>query len=130
MVNPHFLAIHTENPWLFIGEEWLSVSDEAKDLIMKMITTPEKRLTAGQVLEHPWMQKKTDKKATANLNVAQLRSFVKDCKLKKAVLAYMASQLSENEIIELGKIFQSLDTNGDGTLTLDELTAGKFLLIR
>ena len=39
----------------------------------------------------------------------------------------MASQLSESEIIELGKIFVSLDSNGDGTLTLDELAEGKYL---
>jgi len=108
----------------FDGEEWLTVSEEVKDLIKKMITVPEKRLTAEKVLEHPWMQKKNDRKATSSLNISQLRSFVSDCKLKKAVLAYMASQLSENEIVELGKIFLSLDANGDGTLTLEELTDG------
>mmetsp|Transcript_40526 Transcript_40526/g.35961 ORF Transcript_40526/g.35961 Transcript_40526/m.35961 type:complete len:149 (+) Transcript_40526:87-533(+) len=36
----------------------------------------------------------------------------------------MASQLSEHEILDLRKIFLQLDENGDGTLTLDELTEG------
>jgi len=36
----------------------------------------------------------------------------------------MASQLSENEIMNLRKIFIQLDKNGDGTLTIDELTEG------
>lgn len=89
-----------------------------------MITRPDKRLTASQVLEHPYMTKKGEKKSTSSLNIGQLRNFMHHCKLKKAVLAFMASQLSENEITELSKIFVNLDNNGDGTLTLDELTDG------
>lgn len=111
----------------FEGEEWEGVSDDVKDLITKMIIRPEKRLTAGQVLDHPWMKKKTDKKLTHSLNITQLRNFMGYCKLKKAVLTFMASQLSENEIIELGKIFVTLDSNGDGTLTLDELADGNLV---
>ena len=95
-----------------------------------MITRPEKRLTAPQVLEHPWMQKKMDKKSAHSINITQLRNFMGYCKLKKAVLSFMASQLSESEIIELGKIFVSLDSNGDGTLTLDELAEGKISLLK
>ena len=41
----------------------------------------------------------------------------------------MASQLSEHEILDLRKIFLQLDENGDGTLTLDELTEGKLMFI-
>lgn len=89
-----------------------------------MLIRPEKRLTASQVLEHPWMQKKTDKKSTHTLNLAQLRNFMFHSKLKKAVLTFMASQLSEGEITELGRIFVSLDSNGDGTLTFEELAEG------
>lgn len=89
-----------------------------------MITGPVKRLTADKVLEHPFMSKKGEKKTAHNLNIIQLRNFMEHCKLKKAVLSFMASQLSENEIMELSKIFLSLDVNGDGTLTIDELAEG------
>ena len=40
----------------FDGEEWEDVSKEAKDLIKKLITTPEKRLTAEEALEHKWFK--------------------------------------------------------------------------
>ena len=40
----------------FDGEEWEDVSKEAKDLIKKLIITPEKRLTAEEALEHKWFK--------------------------------------------------------------------------
>lgn len=39
----------------FSGPEWESKSDEVFDLINKMISAPETRLSAGEVLSHPWM---------------------------------------------------------------------------
>jgi len=39
-------------------------------------------------------------------------------------LTFIASQLSENEISELGKLFRHLDKNGDGVLTIDEIKEG------
>ena len=33
----------------------------------------------------------------------------------------IATQLSEKDISELGKVFKSIDTNNDGVLTLDEI---------
>ena len=41
----------------FDGEEWDEISKEAKDLIKKLITKPEKRLTAQEALEHKWFKK-------------------------------------------------------------------------
>lgn len=40
----------------FDGEEWDEVSDDAKDLIRKLITTPERRLTAEEALKHRWIR--------------------------------------------------------------------------
>jgi serine/threonine protein kinase len=38
------------------GEEWDFISDEAKDLIKRMLETdPMKRITAKEVLQHPWL---------------------------------------------------------------------------
>ena len=41
----------------FDGEEWTTVSKEAKNLIMSLICKPEKRLTADEALQHKWMKK-------------------------------------------------------------------------
>lgn len=40
----------------FDGDEWEEISKEAKDLIKKLITKPERRLTAQEALEHKWFK--------------------------------------------------------------------------
>jgi calcium-dependent protein kinase len=42
-------------------------------------------------------------------------------------LTFIASQLSEQEISELGKLFKQLDKNGDGVLTIEEIKQGSIL---
>lgn len=39
------------------GEEWDEISKEAKNLVKKLITKPEKRLTAQEALDHKWFKK-------------------------------------------------------------------------
>ena len=42
----------------FPEEDWDRISDEAKDLIEKLLVpVPERRLTAGEALNHPWIMK-------------------------------------------------------------------------
>jgi len=40
----------------FEGEEWEDVSNDAKDLIKKLISKPEKRLTAQEAINHRWIK--------------------------------------------------------------------------
>jgi calcium-dependent protein kinase len=40
----------------FEGEEWLEVSDSAKDLIKRLICKPERRLTADEALKHEFIK--------------------------------------------------------------------------
>lgn len=36
-------------------------------------------------------------------------------------MSYIAAQLPEKDIHQLGKLFEQIDTNSDGFLTVDEL---------
>ena len=90
-----------------------------------MITKPEKRLKSADVIDHPWMKAElTNQAPKLNLNWNNLKNFQNHHKLKKVALTYIASQLSEGEITELGKLFKSLDKNGDGALTVEEILKG------
>jgi len=61
------------------GEFWEPISSDAKDLIHKLLQKkPEARLTASQVLEHPWIREKASngsKEPFGLRHVEALRSF-------------------------------------------------------
>lgn len=61
------------------SSEWKNISNEAKDLIKKMLTyDPNQRITAEAAINHPWIKKKVnepvDTKVTTNA-LQNLRTF-------------------------------------------------------
>lgn len=38
------------------NNHWSNVSEEAKDLILKILTPAQDRITTKQAIEHPWLQ--------------------------------------------------------------------------
>lgn len=106
---------------------WPSISDAAKDLIKKMLTwDPKKRITAAQALEHPWMKvdgEASDKPIDSAVLI-RMKQFRAMNKLKKLALKVMAENLSEEEIKGLQQMFNNIDTDRSGTITLEELKTG------
>jgi calcium-dependent protein kinase len=111
----------------FLVPIWTSISPECKDLISKMLVPAEQRISAQDVLNHPWIKKFADKKEAAVVTpilTKNLKTFRGAQKVKKAVLTYLATQLSEKEIEPMKKLFLSIDANGDGRLSREEIQAG------
>jgi len=110
------------------GEGWRNISQDAKDLITKMLTMDtEKRLTAAQAVKAEWVVNHAPKAKQISLEssfVDKLRAFRVQNRLKKAALHVIASHLSEDRIHALRETFMSLDKNGDGLLTHAELAEG------
>jgi serine/threonine protein kinase len=53
--------------WGFNGRNWGQVSENAKDLVKRMLAqNPAERLTAAQIMEHPWI-KEYDTQSDAHL---------------------------------------------------------------
>lgn len=108
---------------------WSNISDKAKDFISKLLTfDKDARISAEDALKHPWI---TDMSAiSVDMSVAMgalsnLKTFRADQKLKQATFAFIASQLlSKAEKENLAKIFRSLDLNGDGKLSKEEIMSG------
>ena len=55
------------------------------------------------------------------ININSFKNYSSSNKLKKAVLTFIASRLSEEEVKKLKENFQKIDTNGDGMLSLEEV---------
>nr|UEN74727.1 calcium-dependent protein kinase [Silybum marianum] len=111
----------------FVSDPWPSISSSAKDLVKKMLKAdPKERLTAVEVLNHPWMREDGDA-SDKPIDIAvltRMKQFRAMNKLKKVALKVIAENLSEEEIIGLKEMFKSMDTDNSGTITFEELKAG------
>ena len=116
----------------FSGEEWENVSGDAKKLIkMCLIKDMNKRPTSKEILKNKWL-KINSKTLSFNLNQSFIKSFntsvvkkmaffVKENKLKQAVMKFITTQFDlEKEEEELRRIFKQFDTNNDGIITKKE----------
>eukprot|EP00903_Cladosiphon_okamuranus_P014546 g13493.t1 len=57
-----------EGKFEFHKEYWGSVSDEAKDLVRKLMTLdPKKRITASEAMKHPWMLRKGNREGPTSV---------------------------------------------------------------
>lgn len=107
-----------------------NVSLLAKNLISDMLVKQEIRPTAAAILNHPWINDKTiEYPMTLDLDWPTFSNFQKQGKLKKATLLYIASQLSETEIYEIGKLFKKYDSNSDGVINFEEFKKSKKIFI-
>lgn len=112
------------------GAHMARVSKEAKELLRTMLTVdPQLRPSSEEVFNHPWIQKRANDLVQDNVFAVEtlnsLSAFQGTCKLRLATLNYIVSQLvSLPEIEHLRTVFLALDTNGDGKLSIAELTEG------
>ncbi|WOL01843.1 calcium-dependent protein kinase 2-like isoform X1 [Canna indica] len=111
----------------FTSDPWPDISPGAKDLVNKMLNTnPKERLTAQEVLNHPWIKEDGEAPDTPldNAVVNRLKQFRAMNQFKKAALKVIAGCLSPEEIQELKEMFKSMDSDNSGTITLEELRQG------
>ncbi|GLJ50920.1 hypothetical protein SUGI_1084340 [Cryptomeria japonica] len=111
----------------FETDPWPSISSSAKDLVKKMLNSDRKeRLTALQVLKHPWIREDGEAPDTPidSAVLTRMKQFRAANKLKKVALKVIAERLSEEEIKGLKEMFKNMDTDGSGTITYEELRTG------
>lgn len=107
---------------------WSQISDEAKDLIRKMIeVNPDFRIRASEALDHPWISSNIHLSHDTGraMGILTLKKFQGDKKLKQALASFIADRFSsEQDAEELRQIFQTMDIDHSGKLSRGELIDG------
>jgi serine/threonine protein kinase len=94
------------------------LSAEVKDLIKKILVPNKQRITIEEILKHPWMTKQLSHEPL-KIDFKKLREFSSFSKLKALAVSYIATQLPEKDIHQLGILFEQIDTNSDGYLSIE-----------
>ncbi|XP_047288978.1 MAP kinase-interacting serine/threonine-protein kinase 1 isoform X1 [Homo sapiens] len=93
-----------EGKYEFPDKDWAHISSEAKDLISKLLVRDAKqRLSAAQVLQHPWVQGQAPEKGLPTPQVLQRNSSTMDLTLFAAEAIALNRQLSQHEENELAE---------------------------
>uniref|UniRef100_A0A804K260 non-specific serine/threonine protein kinase n=1 Tax=Musa acuminata subsp. malaccensis TaxID=214687 RepID=A0A804K260_MUSAM len=111
----------------FKREPWPCISEGAKKLVRQMLEPdPKLRLTAKQVLEHPWLQnaKKAPNVPLGDVVKSRLKQFSRMNRFKRRALRVIADHLSTEEVEDIKEMFRMMDTDNDGIVSHDELKAG------
>ncbi|KAL9260502.1 Calcium-dependent protein kinase 8-like protein [Drosera capensis] len=111
----------------FKRDPWPNVSDNAKDLVRRMLDPdPKRRLAAQEVLEHPWLvnAKKAPNVSLGETVKARLKQFSVMNKLKKKALRVIAEHLSMEEVAGIKEAFGKMDTGKRGKINMEELRVG------
>lgn len=112
----------------FDDPKWEHVSEDAKKLIACMLKfDPEDRFTAEQALHYSWIRDSAPRANKVSLQdgiVKNLHSFCQQNLLKKAALNIIAGRMSESHIPALRNTYMSLDADGDGCLSKQEVRDG------
>lgn len=90
--DPEILDAVRKGLFTYNIPEFKGVSDQAKDLISKMLVKPDKRMKAGDVLKHPWMVYNQAPGTFLSVNYQALKGFTTHNKLKKVLYAFIISR--------------------------------------
>lgn len=111
-------------PLEFKGQAWGNVSEDAKDCIRWMLERdPDKRPEARDVLEHKWLKDAgiAPRQPLHNAILKKMERFAQSNKLKRVALKLIAGMLPDKETEGLRTIFEKIDKDADGWISLHEL---------
>jgi len=104
----------------FNGKEWKTASAEVKDLIQRILVKADTRITIKGIFDHPWMKKRFIDE-NLKINFTNLLIYQKCNFLKKIMIAYIVSQLNEEDIISEKQLFLNIDFDCVGSLTFEDI---------
>ncbi|CAD8215479.1 unnamed protein product [Paramecium octaurelia] len=107
----------------FEPEDWNTISDDAKNLINKMLTMDfSKRISAQEALNDPWIQKNAPMAPCKFKAIKNLNSFFCKNKVRAALMQFISTNLMTNEEKEaLLQEFRKIDKDGKGQISKEDL---------
>jgi len=111
----------------FEDAPWEQIDDSTKDFVRLLMTKDiDKRIRAKAAHDHDWIQrnapKVTDETMALKRSMSKnMESFSAKSRFEKVAISLVAHLLDDSEIEDLNRAFKSFDTNGDGTLSLQEI---------
>lgn len=115
----------------FKGDNWDLASRNAIELIGWMLSKdPNERPSCEEILGHDWFTDATVfhnelDVTSAKKYLENMRRFQTRSKLSQAIMTYIVSNIAYNDVQDDAlQVFRSLDLDGDGKITEDELAQG------
>ena len=110
------------------------MSKSAVDLLKKiLVKDKKKRISAQEVLNHPWFTEKKAKDLFNQINdentivglLKNLKNYKRQSIIQETALAYLVHNFPQmKDVINACKLFNQIDVNGDGKITEKELLKG------
>ena len=122
--NEIYNSIKNNLPY-FHGEDWKEITPEAIDLLQNMLNkNSTKRFSAEKCLNHQWfklLEKKSENNFGKKLQmkvINKMNDFVKENRLKQAVLQFISNQFNlKKEEEELQALFKEFDLKKTGEIS-------------
>lgn len=113
-----------KEPVSFKDKQWKKISKEAKTLLAELLRKRvETRCEVIQALEHAWLQKDMPLPDTNIMEdiLVSMTHFQGLNMLQKAAITALAWRASDADTSHLRQIFESIDRDGNGYVTVEEL---------
>ncbi|CAK9094630.1 unnamed protein product [Durusdinium trenchii] len=100
---------------------WGKASHTCKDFVQKLlVVNPNKRLTAAEAVEHPWLKAQDHQHVIDQTMVEDLCNFAKVSVFKRACLNMLSWSLGVEERKQVRDAFLQIDKDRSGTITINE----------
>ncbi|KAL3932694.1 MAG: hypothetical protein SGPRY_000602 [Prymnesium sp.] len=108
----------------FSNPSWEKISPDGKDFVRSLLVAdPHRRMSGKKAQNHPWITKSSVRSdTTINEDVIKtLKQHAQQTRFQRAMRHKMATLLTSQELHQLRNMFESLDADGTGTVSIEEL---------